>query len=308
MGENRPEGHILVQQPLRVLDQGGNPGHLVIAYVLAVPGAIPAAEKPAAPVDGDVPDVHGGHIAEGVACKLAQAEGDPEVPGALGSGIPHPDDRPAIIHIHLSVPGIQGDMDRNPFSQRDGAGNLVDGIPGHEDGMTAVVQVGRIHQVDVLAAVGQDAEDAAEQVVRTVVQVEGKLEGLSAERDGLPALQREAGIILRVGRIGNHGQAVLQAGGPECSTVGRHGPVRQERETGEKQRKKDPYHVFHPLVRQVLSKDKYTIFNGLITYLSKGFPLGERLTTQRSALTNRRFCVASEKHSSPWPMLMYTIR
>ena len=37
---------------------------------------------------------------------------------------------------------------------------------------------------------------------------------------------------------------------------------------------------------------------------SKGFPEGAALTTQRSALTKSRFCVASEKHSSPWPMLI----
>ena len=50
------------------------------------------------------------------------------------------------------------------------------------------------------------------------------------------------------------------------------------------------------------------VFGGPSAYRSKGFPPEAQLTTQRRALTNRRFCVASEKHSSPWPILMYTIR
>ena len=213
MREHRPERDVLVDEPLRVLDHGRGARLFVVADVAGMAGQLPLPDESASPPDPDVAQVHGRDVAERVARELAQAESDPESLRPLGAGVPELQQAAAIVHVHLPVLGIQGNLHRNPFLQRNRAGNLVDLVPRHQDRMTAVVQVHRVHQVDVLAAVGQDAEDAAEHVVRPVVDVEREFEGIPSQRDGLSSLEGHARIILRGGRIGNDGQAIFQRRG-----------------------------------------------------------------------------------------------
>ena len=251
--EYRLEGDVPVDQPLRVHRPGGNAPHLVVAQVAVVAGALPVTEQFSVPVQPDVPDAHRSHVPEGITGQLAQAEGDPESLRPLGARIPDGEGCSVIVQVDLAGLRVQGHRHMDPLLQGDVRPDLVHLFPGDENGFPAVVQVRRVHQVHVLSLVGDDAEDASEHVLRAVVQVEGHLQGLSPYGNLLPVLQREAGELMRMRRIGDDMEAVVQPRLRDIDTV-RHSlrRRREKRRAGQQQRAKYSEHMpSHPGFRQV---------------------------------------------------------
>ena len=263
MGEDRLEGDVAVDHPLRVQGPGRNAVQLVVAQFPGMPGALPGAER--LPVQGqiDVPDIDRSHVAEGVARQLAQAEADPEGLRALRPGVADRELGAVVVQVDGSVLRVQADPDREPLLHRNLRRDEMDLVAGHEDELPRVLQVRRVHQVHVVPLVGDDAEDAAEHVVRPVEQVEGHLQRLPLDGNRLPVLQGEAGELVSMGRIGDDMEAIVQSGRRDAHAV-RHGLRRRReiRRAGQKQRADYVEQTFHPGFSQVLPTDKDTTING----------------------------------------------
>ena len=263
MGEDRLEGDVAVDHPLRVQGPGRDAAQSVIAQVPGMPGTLPGAER--LPVQGqiDVPDIDRSHVAEGVARQLAQAEADPEGLRALRPGVADRELGAVVVEVDGSVLRVQADPDREPLLHRNLRRDEMDLVAGHEDELPRVLQVRRVHQVHVVALVGDDAEDAAEDVVGAVEQVEGHLQRLPLDGNRLPVLQGEAGELVRMGRIRDDMETVVQSGRRDAHAV-RHGLRRRReiRRAGQKQRADYVEQTFHPGFSQVLPTDKDTTING----------------------------------------------
>ena len=283
------DGDVAVDHPLRVQGPGGDAVQLVIAQFPGVPGALPGAER--LPVQGqvDVPDIDRSHVAEGVARQLAQAEADPEGLRALGSGVAHRELGAVVVQVDGSVLRVQADPDREPLLHRNLRRDEMDLVAGHEDELPRVLQVRRVHQVHVVPLVGDDAEDAAEDVVRPVEQVEGHLQRLPLDGDRLSVLQGQAGEFVRMRRIGDDMQAVVQPGGLDVPAV-RHGlrRRREKRRAGQKQRAEYAEQASHPDSFKCLQKTKIRIINGQNTSRRKVFSV----PSERGRASVRSLCLS----------------
>ena len=152
----------------------------------------------------------------------------------------------------------------------------MDLVAGHEDELPRVLQVRRVHQVHVVPLVGDDAEDAAEHVVRPVEQVEGHLQRLPLDGNRLPVLQGEAGELVRVRRIRDDMEAIVQLRRLDARAV-RHGLRRRREKRGAEQehRAEYPGQVPHPDFSQVSLIGKDTNNKRTKHAPPKRFPRGQ---------------------------------